>query len=360
MMVQRAWSPAFPAEILELFQTQGLTLLGVAPAVAWPEKEREYRAWLAEGRHGTMAWMERHAPLKYNPELIHPGTKSLLFVGLNYFQPEPAGLEGQGRIARYAWGRDYHKVLGKRLLGLVKALQERYPGQTFRYFTDTSPLDERWYAEQSGISFTGKNRLSISSHFGSWFFLGEIFSPIEFPPSQPEAGRHGGCPASCRKCQVACPTGALRPDGTMDASRCISFLTIEHDGPIPVDLRRPLGDWLFGCDLCQSVCPLNLRSVPTTEPDFLNWKAGPGRSPLEILQLESQTAFEALFAGSPVMRAGLRQMKRNACIVAGNLKLDPCLPELKKLADGPDDLLAEHARWALAQWGEPVIQGGAS
>lgn len=341
--------PDLDPALVELFEQCGLVMLGVSGvALDNPQRETHYREWLADGGHGEMAYLERHAPLKFHPERILPGCQSVLIAGLNYYQDgQPA--PGEGRVARYAWGRDYHKVLGKRLKQVAKGLQERYPGEDFKGFTDAVPLDERTYAEQSGAGFVGRNTLLINGLYGSWFLLGEILSTRLWPPSVPADEAHGACPSGCRKCLQACPTGALTAPGRIDARRCISYLTIEYKGVIPVDLRRALGDWIFGCDRCQEVCPFQLRKRVTQEPDFRQWRAGPGISLAAILAM-TEVDFKAAFAGSPVMRAGWRCLQRNACVAAGNTRDPQARAALECLAGGADELLREHARWALEQY----------
>lgn len=341
--------PEVPEELRELFETEGLSLMGVADAVVNEAGEAEYREWIHRNYHGSMEYMERHAAAKFRPEELLSGCASILVVGLNYYQDPPETPRSDGRIARYAWGRDYHKVLGKRLRRIRRRLEERYPGERFRNFTDATPLAERFYAERAGIGFQGRNTLLISSQYGSWFLIGEILSTRAFPPSGTPDGRHGACPASCRKCLEVCPTGALYAPHRIDASLCISYLTIEHKGSIPEELRPRIGNWLFGCDLCQEVCPLNVRRQITSEEDFLQIRAGATRELKEILAIESDEEFTSRFAGSPLMRAGRISLIRNASIVAANNGETSLLPRLRELADDPDPIISEHAGWAVRQ-----------
>lgn len=367
MIPREAWSPPVPAEAARLFRREGLTLVGIAAADASPEREAEFKAWLAEQRHGSMKWLDEHADLKFRPDSMLPGCRSVLVAALNYYQAaswrrgenlaQPASTDAPaGRIARYAWGRDYHKVIGKRLSRVVRALQETYPEDSFRSFTDATPLAERYYAEQAGAGFTARNTLSISSAFGSWFLIGEILSTRAFPPSEPAKGRHGSCPQGCYRCIDVCPTGALHAPHRIDASRCISYLTIEHKGHIPVELRRNMGTWLFGCDLCQEVCPLNVRAEVTSEEDFITLRAGDSQLLRDVLSIETDEQYTARFAGSPLMRAKRRGLVRNAAIVAANMRATDLLPLLRKRAADPDEVIAEAARWAIDELSGP---GGA-
>ncbi|HUX51058.1 MAG TPA: tRNA epoxyqueuosine(34) reductase QueG [Spirochaetia bacterium] len=349
MIARNPFRPAIPQELSGLFEALGIELAGVADCAPAEVEEQEYRRWLERRYHGTMAYLERHAPMKYHPEVLLPGCRSVLAVGINYFQDRSPDEKGTGRIARYAWGRDYHRVLGKRLKQAVRVLRERYPNGEFRSFTDATPLAERFYAERAGIAFTGKNTLSISSSYGSWFLIGEILSTVPFSPSGRAGKSHGSCPSGCVRCSDVCPTGALEAPYRIDASRCISYLTIENRGPIPVELRPLIGDWIFGCDLCQEVCPLNIRASVTKEKDFLAHRAGPQLSLREILSFESDEQFTARFAGSPVARAGRRGLMRNACVAAANVHALELLPLLESLAAGSDELIAEHAQWAVSR-----------
>ncbi len=351
MMPQQDVRAPVPPEIATVFDPAGLTLLGISDADVPLPRQVEYDAWLQAGCHGEMEYLERHRTMKYHPERLLPGCRSLLIVGMNYYQdgkPSP----GEGRIARYAWGRDYHKTLGNRLRSAARRLAVTHPGERFKAFTDTAPLDERFFAEHAGAGFIGRHTLLISSLYGSWFFLGEILSTRHWPATPPAGGRHGDCPSGCAKCLRICPTGALVAPGRMDARRCISYLTIEHKGTIPLDLREPMGNWIFGCDLCQEVCPFQLRRQPATEPGLLHRQAGPGLALDQILNM-TEAEFDTRFAGSALRRAGLRCLKRNACIAAGNTRHPAARDVLRALAAADDPLLAEHAAWALDRYPAP-------
>jgi epoxyqueuosine reductase len=249
-------------------------------------------------------------------------------------------------VARYAWGRDYHKVILKKLQRIAQGLAERWPDERWRSFTDTAPLDERWWAARAGATFTARNTLSINHELGSWFLLGEILTTAVIAPTGPK--RHGSCPSGCRRCTDVCPTGALDAEGSIDARRCISYLTIEHRGPIDDELKPGIGGWLFGCDLCQDVCPFNLKAKPTSEPEFLAWKAGPEVDLAGVLTL-SELDFTQRFGGSPVHRAGRSGLVRNACLVAANTGRRELTASVEALARDEDAGVADAARWALAQ-----------
>ncbi len=348
MIARVPFFPRAAPELRQLFAEAGLTLIGVAdPAPAY-EAELDYREWIESGYAGSMSYLERHAPLKYAPYRILPEVKSILFAAINYFQrPDGKPQRDVGRVARYAWGRDYHKVMGAKLRSAARSLAKRYPQERFKPFTDSTPLSERYYAERAGIGFTGRNTLLISSQFGSWFLIGEVLSTRYFEASGPAGRSHGGCPSNCRKCIDICPTGALLGPHRIDARRCISYLTIEYKGSIPLELRPAIGDWLFGCDLCQEICPLNLREQQTDVEDFVRVKAGSTLQLEEILSIETDAAFTERFAGSPLMRAKRRGLLRNACIVSANNGASGLLPLLRRRSADSDPIIAEHARWAI-------------
>jgi len=362
MMPQRNYSPPFPPDLEALCQEEGLSLLGLSPKADWEDQEiqtqeRAYEEWLARGYQGEMGFLERHAGLKFRPDSILPGCRTVIMVGLNYYQERQglprgkpsAASPGKGLVARYAWGRDYHKVLGKRLRRLCRRLEAQYPGGEFRSFTDAGPLAEVQFGQSAQLGFRAKNTLLISSHYGSWFFLGEILATREWDPPAPGSPQaaHGACPRGCRKCLDICPTGALVQEGLMDARRCISYLTIEHPGIIPEELRPSMGTWVFGCDLCQEICPFTLRARPTAEEDFLQERAGQDLDLETILNLEDQESFLALFAGTALVRTGRLRLIRNACIAAANGGAQHLVPRLAVLAQDPEPLVSEHARWAL-------------
>lgn len=329
----------------------GLTPCGVVTARRDCATEARYRRWLAAGRHGSMTYLERHAPFKANPDALLPGCRSVLMVALGYYQG-PARAPGRrppaGRVAQYAWGRDYHKLLRARLRRLVRWLVERYPDEQFRSGVDATPLLEAQHAVAAGIGFRGKHTLAINAAHGSWFFIGEVLTTLAIAPP---ATRHRNkrCGTGCTFCIDVCPTRAIVAPYQLDARRCISYLTIEHRGPVAEHLRPAIGDWLFGCDLCQEVCPWTVRAQATAEPDLLQWRAGDTLELAPLLALRTHDDLAARFAGSPVMHAGRDRLVRNACTVAGNRRAAELLPRLRRLAGDPDRGVAVHARWAVEQ-----------
>jgi epoxyqueuosine reductase len=345
MLGLRNYKADVPQYFSDLAESQGFSCLSIADAIHGTAQGQIYEEWLSQGNHGTMDFLKQHAKAKYHPEEILPGVQSIIFFALPYLQNKP--YDHDGKIARYAWGRDYHKTFKKRLLHIVHQLHEDHPGGVFKRFADATPLDERFYLEQSGGAYFARNHMAIHAKYGSWFLIGEILSTVHFPPSRKEERSHGACPLSCRLCSKHCPTGALRPDGSMDASRCISYLTIEHKQGIDPELRPKVGDWVFGCDICQSVCPLNVQSLPTEDEDMLGWRAGNSVDLAEILDMQEREEFVERFQGSPLMRAGLEMLQRNAMIVAANTNNRELIPKIQKFLNSHSPILKEQAEWTL-------------
>lgn len=373
----RPTSPVPHARIRPFFEAEGLELLGVTAAVALPQREAEYERWLSEGRAGTMSYMHRHLRAKYRPDAMLPGCRSILFVGLNYYQDSDGsggprddtdtglhhaeeahtGPAHTGRVARYAWGRDYHKTVGKPLSRIVRELETAFPGHHFRGFTDATPLSERAYAERAGLGFRGRNTLLIHPALGSWFFIGEVLSTLPVAETKRPADARTACPTGCRRCIEACPTGALAGPYDFDARLCISYLTIEHEERIEPDLAGRMGDWLFGCDRCQEACPLNAGARATTVADFLNPIAGSHIELAELLDLPDDDAVRRRFAGSPVLRAKRRGLVRNACIAAANIGARELLPRVRNLTGDADPVVAAAAVWASTRLSD-ALGGG--
>ncbi len=307
-------------------QARGLNLVAVGVARAEPIARAEaYREWLARGRAGSMDYMHRHAEMRVDPRKLLPGAKSIIVVADSYRQPrdlearndEAPSNEPRGRVARYAWGRDYHRVLKKKLHRLADALHEatEKPIET-RVCVDTAPMIEREVAARAGIGWIGKNTLVLHPDLGSYFFLGEILTTLELAPSPPVTDHCG----SCTQCLDACPTGAFPAPYEMDASRCISYLTIEHRHDIDPELQAQMGDWVFGCDICQEVCPFNRKPPVTPEEAYLpssRFPLAPKPTIETLLQLDEDTYDRAL-RGSAMRRATRDMLIRNAEIAAKN------------------------------------------
>ncbi len=291
----------------------GFDLCGIAGAA--PIERGDYlRAWLDAGRAGSMNYLHRHLESRLNPAALLEGTVSAIVVALNYYQAAPATARNvcatHGRVARYAWGRDYHRVIKGKLHQLADALRDRFGSHiTTRACVDTAPIIEREAAAMAGIGWIGKNTMVLSTELGSFFVIGVLLTTLEIEPDKPVDDHCGSCTA----CLDACPTKAFPTAYEMDASRCISFLTIEHRGEIPDEFRESIGDWVFGCDVCQEVCPYNRRPPETTEPDFAIRPPGPALNRTSILDW-TQEEYDQQTRGSATRRATLTMWKRNASI----------------------------------------------
>jgi epoxyqueuosine reductase len=323
----------------------GFELVGIAPAQPPPHAE-SFLHWLAQGYAGAMEYLERTAHLRINPAELLPDARSAVVVGLNY---APAELpETDYRIARYALGDDYHQVIRAKLETLLSAIQAVAPDVWGRICVDSAPVLERDLAWLAGLGWYGKNTCLINTHRGSYFFLGVLLLTLELEYDTPA---EGGC-GTCRLCLDACPTGALTEPYVLDARKCISYLTIELRESIPESYRAPMGEWLFGCDICQEVCPFNrprahqpLRAQPTQEPRL---KPRPLPRLHDILTMD-ESQFADRFRSSAIKRAKWRGLIRNALIVAGN-KGDPTLrPLIERYCQHHDPVLRETAQWALAR-----------
>ncbi len=321
--------------LLSLAGELDLDPVGIAP-VRKERRQEYFKTWLAGGQHGDMAWMERNPERRTNPAEVLPEARSILVFGLNYYQPEPAR---RGRIAKYALGRDYHKVIIRRLKKICLWLREL--GAVNRPYVDTGPLLEKPLAALAGLGWQGKNTMVLNERDGQWLFLGFILTSYPFPPDNPVADRCG----SCTRCIDICPTKAITAPYQLDARKCISYLTIEHKGPIPPAYRRLIGDHLYGCDDCLDVCPWNKWARQTREAAF-SPRAYPDLR--ELLKLD-ESGFNSLFAGSPIRRLKRSRFLRNVCVVLGNTGTREDLPALREAVAEPDPLISEHASWAVEE-----------
>jgi epoxyqueuosine reductase len=328
----------------------GFELAGIASALPHPDADR-YRRWLAAGYAGEMGYLTDHrAAVREDPRRLLPSARSVICAGKLYNGPEPYSTEFRtdelGWISRYAWGDDYHDVLRGGLERLAGRLTElsREPFE-WKICVDTAPLLERSYARQAGLGWIGKNTCLIHEGMGSWFFLGELLVSFAAEPDRPPPDRCG----SCTRCIDACPTEALVPEGAgyrLDARRCISYFTIELRTAIPEPLRATSGAHVFGCDICQDVCPWNRKAPVSGEPAFApRWFA----PPLERLAALSEEEFRSLFRGSPVKRSRYAGFLRNVAVAMGSQGSERFREPLERLARFEDPLVADHARWALAQ-----------
>jgi epoxyqueuosine reductase len=332
---------------------------------AAPASADKFQNWLAGKQHGEMAWLERTAPKRVDPQNILPGANSIICLAANYGtrvesresrardftqrdDANPSTLDlrpSTALIARYARFTDYHDVLGERLKTLTQFVNQLGGAETRSlWYVDTGPLLERDFAQRAGLGFIGKHTNVISRQLGNWIFLAEIITTLEVEPDAPEKNHCG----KCTRCITACPTNAIAAPFQLDARRCISYLTIELKGPIPVELRRAIGNRIFGCDDCLAACPWNRFAregnlmktharLELAEPDLL-----------KLLQLD-EAGFKSRFAGTPILRAKRRALLRNVCVALGNIGDASVLPALQKAAGDAEPLIAEHARWAI-EW----------
>ena len=335
------------ARIKEEAQKLGFGLVGISP-VGLPPHEESFAQWLRKGLGGELGYMKRTEGLRRDPKKLVPWAVSVISAGMNYFAPlpRPENPDGaQGWISRYAWGDDYHDVVKEKLDLLLTKIKDIYVGPVEgRAFVDSGPVLEREIAGVAGIGWIGKNTQLISPRKGSWFFLGELFLSVELVYDRPIRDRCG----KCDLCLKACPTGAFVGPYILDARRCISYLTIELKGAIPRHLRPLMGNHVFGCDICQEVCPYNVKAKPTGEEAFLprDGLYVPDLIPLLAL---SEEEFRRRFKGSPILRAKRRGFLRNVAVALGNLKCREAVPALIQALEDSDPLVRRHAAWALGQ-----------
>ncbi len=285
-----------------------------AVAAADPvDPEDRLGAWLAHGYHAGMDWMARTKALRQDVRLKLPGARSVVVVARNYHAPRPPKPPDTGRVSRYAWGRDYHRVLRKPLRALAAYMDSLQDTGTSYCCIDSGPVLEKFWAARAGLGWIGKNSLILRRDLGSWFFLGVIATTLDLAADAPMADLCG----ACTRCIDACPTGAITAPRVVDSRRCISWHTIENRGEIPPELQPHFGDWVFGCDLCQEVCPWN-RDVPVTGERDFHPRAGHAHPPLIWLESMDEAEFSGEFAGTPIMRAKHAGMARNARVARGN------------------------------------------
>ncbi len=325
----------------------GFALCGVALCEP-PRHGEDFVRWLDDGMAGEMSpWLERGKAKRVDPQMVLPGARSVIVLAMNYWQgPRSASQErpGAGRIARYAWGDDYHDMIESRLRALDEFLQV-YGGRQ-RYYVDTGPVLERDFAAEAGVGWQGKSTMLLHPQLGTWYFLAELLTTLTLEPDAPVRHRCG----TCTRCLDACPTGAIRRDQPfrLDARLCISYLTIEHKGAIPLELRPLLGDRIYGCDDCLDACPWNRFAQASREAAFQARPATDG-VPLRDFLAMSDEDFRAAFRGSPIKRTKRRGLLRNVCVALGNIGTAADLPALERATAQEEELIAEHARWAIGR-----------
>ena len=327
------------AEIKQRARLLGFDLVGITTALP-PPHANHFQRWLADSFHGEMGYMSKNAPKRLTPSDVLPNARSIVIAGLNYYTGDR---ESAGRIARYAWGTsDYHDIMANMLNQLSHAIRELGgTGTQTKSYVDTGPILERDLAQRAGVGFIGKHTNLISRKLGNWIFLGEVLTNLDLPPDKPE-GEYCG---TCHRCIDTCPTRAIIGPYQLDARLCISYLTIELKGSIPVELRPLIGDHVFGCDDCLEVCPWNrfARQSPVREfqsrklpalTEFLSW---------------NEEKFRDFFRGTPIFRIKRRGFLRNICVALGNIGGESALPALKAALEDVEPLVREHAAWAIQQ-----------
>ncbi len=340
--------------ILQLADEAGFDLVGVTSAEPLSEGGERLRAWQEAGMSADMGYMQRPVELLANPKKLQKSARSVVSLGVSYYPgdyPEESGFSGAGRVARYAWGRDYHIVIKERLMQLRRDLEAQLDTKVkARAFTDAVPLLERSAAQRSGLGFFGRNSCVISREIGSFFFIADLIIDLDIEVDEPGTGTCG----KCSRCMDSCPTGAIKAPGVVDARLCISYLTIENRGSIPVELRGKIGDRAFGCDICQEVCPYNRTKARMSRwPEF---SAGAGAGPYldlgEILAIRTDEEFDRRFSGTAITRPGRAGLVRNCCVVAGNLRLEAMIPSfLECLTEDDSPVVRGHAAWAIGETG---------
>lgn len=347
------------ASLKERAAELGFNRVGVIPA--GPARRLDaYLRRIADGMHGEMGYLARpdRVARRVDPGIILPGVQSVVVVGLDYYTAElPPALAAdpsRGRISNYAWSVDYHEVMTPRLEALSGWLrQQPEAGEvSSRVYVDTGAILERDHGETAGLGFTGKNTMLIDPRRGSWFFLGVLLTtrPLEYDPP-PAARPHMPSCGRCTRCLTACPTAAFPKPYVLDARRCISYLTIELKGWIPADLRPLMGNWVYGCDVCQDVCPFNRFARPTAEATFYPVNCDAAAPPLPELLALNEESFIRRYADSPIRRIGRGRLVRNACVAAGNWGSPVAVPAMVDLLRDAEPLVRGHAAWALQRIG---------
>lgn len=342
-------------QIKETALQLGFELVGVGPAGRVRHADR-FKAWLGEGRHGEMDWLARRTERRLDPREVVPGAKSVIMVGWHYYvEDPPAALWDdplRGRIARYAWGPDYHDELLPKLMELAAFIRTLKTGDAqARAYVDTGPLLERTWAAEAGLGFVGKNTLLIQPERGSLLFLGGIITdlPLAYDaPAGEEGARQGqGTCGQCRRCLTICPTHAFPAPYILDSRRCISYLTIELKGDIPEALRPKMGNWIYGCDACQEVCPWVKRYSRPSPDRFLSFDPDRFAPDLCALITLDDAGFRKRYKGTPIQRTKRRGLLRNAAVALGNSGRKEAIPYLKRALNDPEPLIRAHVEWAL-------------
>jgi len=347
--------PSLKRQFQEHARVLGFNALGVA-RIEIPEDEQHLLRWLDAGFHGEMHYMQRHGRIRGRPEELSPGTVRVVSARMDYWPAEAHPAEAvladasRGYVSRYALGRDYHKILRRALADLARAMQQLIGPFGYRVCVDSAPVLERAHARDAGLGWIGKHTNLIARDAGSYFFLGEILTDLPLPEDEP-ASAHCG---SCQACLPACPTGAIIAPWRLDARRCISYLTIEHASAIPLELRRPLGNRIYGCDDCQLVCPWNKFAAAAAHPDF-KVRHGLDAASLPALFAWTEEEFDERMRGSAIYRIGYARWSRNIAVALGNAPTSAqVLSALAARREDPSALVREHVEWAWQQHLRPA------
>ena len=337
-------------------ESLGFDIVGITTAEPFFRDEQAAIERIRDGLMDGLPWYtEERVRRATHPEVLLPGAKSIISLAMSYLteEPENGGPGPHGKIARYAWGDDYHQLLKGRLKEFVEGVSERVgrPVGT-RIFVDDGPMNDRAAAERAGVGWFGKNTNILTPSHGSWVLLGQVVTDLELEPDRPLAKTCG----DCVRCIDECPTGAIVAPYVIDNTRCISFLTIELRGAIPREMRPLVGDWVFGCDICQDVCPVNRKAALGLEPAFRQRHDFAAPQLLPLLELDDE-AFRERFRNSPIKRAKRVGLQRNVCVALGNIGDPTAVPALAKCMNGADALVRMHAAWALGRIGGPEASG---
>jgi epoxyqueuosine reductase len=334
--------------VKEVARNKGFDLVGVAPAQS-PEHWDFYQKWLDLGYAGEMGYLGRNLNRRADPCEILPNARSILCLGTNYLpskKPE-VSTGARGSVSKYAQGDDYHDVIEAQLADLLAEIQKLVPSAEGRYYVDTGPVLERDVAARAGLGWFGKHTVLIHKRKGSWFFLSEIILNLDLEPDVPQLDHCG----TCTRCIDACPTDAIVAPYEVDSRRCISYLTIELRGSIPRQLRKGMGQWVYGCDICQDVCPWNEKHAQPTQALAFQSRSGLDAPKLVDLLKMDQSAFSAKFKGSPIKRAKRRGLLRNVAVALGNVGSEEDIPALEQALCDLEPLVRLHTAWALGQIG---------
>ncbi len=340
-----AESQALTIRVLDAVRELDFDLYAIAGVEDLPSAAR-LKEWLSRGMHGSMHWMARDPERRADPRRVLVDARSVVMVALNYYTDYSVAKEGDlAAVSRYAWGSEYHAVIGERLEALAQRFNRWIPGHNSRWYVDTGPVLEKAWAEHAGIGWIGKHTNLISQNRGSWLFLGALLVDFPLTPASPHANRCG----TCERCIGACPTGAIVAPYVLDARRCISYLTIENRAAIPEEFRRQMGNRVFGCDDCQDVCPWNRFARPTSLSAQFSPREGLRTVRLDELIGLSDEEFKERFRGSPILRAKRAGFARNIAVALGNSRDPASVPALRRALEDEDPLVRSHAAWALGE-----------